>query len=114
MFTREFTANLLESQWNAPRWLARPVAKVLEQAGVVSAVMVTTEIHSNTCPGSRRNVAVSTIDDTKSIRGGILMGTYLCATDGNVYAVAKGLISIGKGSAGWIPRGSIVTQWIRN
>jgi flagellar P-ring protein precursor FlgI len=65
--------------------------------GSIAVVMVTTELGPFNREGSRMDVDVSTLGDTKSLSGGMLLPTPLRGLDGQVYAVAQGGISIG----GW-------------
>lgn len=114
VFTRDFAASLLESQWGVPRSLATRIATVLEGTGVASAVMVTAEVRSNVYLGTRGAVTISPLDDAGSVKGGILMTTPLRASDGKEYAIARGMISVGKSGIGRIPAGSRVIQRVRN
>ena len=54
----------------------------------VAAVMVTANLPSFARPGSRIDVAVSTLGDASNITGGTLLVTPLLGADGEVYAVA--------------------------
>lgn len=71
-----------------------PADNVLRSTNI-SAVMVTAELGPFNRPGSRIDVAVSSIDDTSSLQGGKLIMTPLRGADGEVYAVAQGPLSIG-------------------
>ncbi len=68
--------------------------------GNVSVVCVTAELGPFSREGSRIDVDVSAIGDTKSLQGGKLLPTPLKGLDGRVYAVADGGISLGGWSAG--------------
>ncbi|MCJ7675349.1 MAG: flagellar basal body P-ring protein FlgI [Sedimentisphaerales bacterium] len=92
--------------------------------GNIAAVMVTAELGPFDREGSRIDVDVSAIGDTKSLQGGMLLATPLRGLDGQVYAVAQGGVSIGGWSAagdkasitknhqtvGRIPGGAIVEK----
>ncbi len=60
----------------------------------IAAVMVTANLLPFLKQGSRIDVNVSALGDSKSLRGGLLLATPLLAADGNVYAVSQGKISI--------------------
>lgn len=60
----------------------------------VAAVMVTATLPPFSNQGSRIDVAISSLGDATSLRGGTLLVTPLLAADGEVYAVAQGPISI--------------------
>ncbi len=92
----------------------------------VAAVMVTADLPPFATEGTRIDVTVSAIDDTKSLQGGILLLTPLRGADGEVYAVAQGPLSVGgfviSGQAataqknhptvGRIPNGAIVERTV--
>jgi len=61
----------------------------------VAAVMVTANMPVSSAPGSRMDVTVSSIGDSKSLFGGLLLVTPLRGLDGNIYAVAQGPLTIG-------------------
>jgi flagellar P-ring protein precursor FlgI len=75
----------------------------------VAAVMVTANLPPFTRPGSRIDVAVSTLGDATNITGGTLLVTPLLGADGEVYAVAQGPIATGavaaRGAASNVTRG---------
>lgn len=66
----------------------------------IAAVMVTAKLPTNTRPGAKVDITVSSIGDAKSLQGGTLVLTQLRGTDNNVYALAQGPISIGGFVAG--------------
>jgi len=70
--------------------------------GNLAVVMVTAELGPFNRVGTRIDVDVSTIGDTKSLQGGMLLPTPLKGLDDQVYAVAQGGVSIG----GWAATGS--------
>jgi flagellar P-ring protein precursor FlgI len=70
------------------------------RTGNVAAVMVTGNLPSFGTQGTRFDVTVSAMGDSKSLQGGTLLVTPLLSADGNVYAVAQGSLSIGGFQAG--------------
>ncbi|WP_372618682.1 flagellar basal body P-ring protein FlgI [Falsiroseomonas sp.] len=75
----------------------------------VAAVMVTANLPPFARPGSRIDVAVSTLGDASNITGGTLLVTPLLGADGEVYAVAQGAVATGaiaaRGAGGSVTRG---------
>jgi len=61
----------------------------------VAAVMVTADLDVFINAGSRIDVTVSSLGDAKSLEGGILLTTPLLASDGELYVMAQGPLSIG-------------------
>jgi flagellar P-ring protein precursor FlgI len=61
----------------------------------VAAVMVTAELPTFAQPGMAVDVTASSLGDATSLEGGLLLMTPLRASDGLVYAVAQGAVSIG-------------------
>lgn len=61
----------------------------------VAAVMVTAKLPPFATEGARVDCTVSSIGDTESLQGGVLLLTEMKGIDGNVYALAQGPISIG-------------------
>src|ERR1700716_3015015 len=79
------------------------------RTGNVAAVMVTANLPPFGTQGTRIDVTVSALGDSKSLQGGVLLVTPLLGADGNVYAVAQGSVAIGgfqaEGEAAKIVRG---------
>ncbi len=79
------------------------------RTGNVAAVMVTANLPAFGTQGTRIDVTVSAMGDSKSLQGGTLLVTPLLGADGNVYAVAQGSLAIGgfqaEGEAAKIVRG---------
>jgi flagellar P-ring protein precursor FlgI len=79
------------------------------RTGNVAAVMVTANLPPFGTQGTRIDVTVSALGDSKSLQGGTLLVTPLLGADGNVYAVAQGSLSIGgfaaEGAAASITKG---------
>ena len=79
------------------------------RTGNVAAVMVTANLPAFATQGTRIDVTVSALGDSKSLQGGTLLVTPLLGADGNVYAVGQGSVAIGgfqaAGEAAKITRG---------
>jgi flagellar P-ring protein precursor FlgI len=95
----------------------------------VAAVMVQAELPPFAKPGQTLDVTVSSISNSKSLRGGSLLVAPLKGMDGKVYAVAQGNLIVGgfgaQGadgssikvnipSAGRIPAGAIIERMVEN
>jgi len=65
------------------------------KSGNVAAVMVTADIPPFVKPGTRIDVVVSSIGDSKTLQGGVLLQVPLQGADKTVYAVAQGPIAVG-------------------
>ncbi len=65
----------------------------------VAAVMVTGTLQAYAAQGTRIDVTVSAMGDSKSLLGGTLLVTPLMGADGEVYAVAQGPIAVSGFSA---------------
>ena len=85
---------------------AQTLANMLERFGVsvpgeqmkienVAAVLVTAELPAYARPGARIDVTASSVGDARSLQGGTLLATALRGTNGEVYALAQGPLSIG-------------------
>jgi flagellar P-ring protein precursor FlgI len=79
------------------------------RTGNVAAVMVTANLPAFGTQGTRLDVTVSALGDSKSLQGGTLLVTPLLGADGNVYAVAQGSLAVAgfqaEGDAAKIVRG---------
>jgi flagellar P-ring protein FlgI len=78
------------------------------RTGNVAAVMVTGNLPAFATQGTRLDVTVSALGDSKSLQGGTLLVTPLLGADGEVYAVAQGTVVSGfqaEGDAAKIVRG---------
>ena len=79
------------------------------RTGNIAAVMVTANLPAFATQGTRIDVTVSALGDSKSLEGGTLLVTPLLGADGNVYAVGQGSVAIGgfqaQGAAAKITRG---------
>jgi flagellar P-ring protein precursor FlgI len=67
----------------------------------VAAVMVTAKLPPFARPGTRIDVAVSSMGDARSIAGGVLLVTPLAGGDGKVYAVGQGPVQVAGFQAGF-------------
>ena len=85
---------------------AQTLANMLERFGVlvpgedikienVAAVLVTAELPAFSRRGSRLDVTASSIGDARSLQGGTLLPTPLRGTDGTIYVLAQGPLSLG-------------------
>ena len=79
------------------------------RTGNVAAVMVTGNLPPFGTQGTRMDVTVSALGDSKNLQGGTLLVTPLLGADGNVYAVAQGSVTIhgfpAEGAAASVTRG---------
>jgi flagellar P-ring protein precursor FlgI len=79
------------------------------RTGNVAAVMVTGNLPAFGTQGTRMDVTVSALGDSKNLQGGTLLVTPLLGADGNVYAVAQGSLAVGgfaaEGQAASITKG---------
>lgn len=75
----------------------------------VAAVMVTANLPAFARPGSRLDIAVSSLGDATNLTGGTLLVTPLLGADGEVYAVAQGAVATGaiaaRGAGASVQRG---------
>lgn len=90
---------------------AQGLSSMLQQLGVtvpsgvqlqvknVAAVLVTAQLPPFAQPGQQIDVAVSSIGNAKSLRGGTLIATPLKGADGQVYALAQGNLIVGGAGA---------------
>ncbi len=99
-------------------------AGVSVQSKNVAAVMVTATLPPFAQPGQPLDVAVASIGNAKSLRGGTLIATPLKGADGQIYALAQGNLIVGGAgaaaggskvqinhlSAGRIPEGATVER----
>src|SRR6478736_1922198 len=84
------------------------------RTGNVAAVMVTANLPAFGTQGTRIDITVSALGDSKSLQGGTLLVTPLLGADGNVYAVGQGSVAINgfqaEGEAAKITRGVPTVQ----
>ncbi|MFT6435196.1 MAG: flagellar P-ring protein precursor FlgI [Candidatus Azotimanducaceae bacterium] len=102
-----------------------PPEGVIPQLKNVAAVALHAELPAFTKPGQTIDVTISSIGNSKSLRGGSLLLTPLKGVDGNIYAIAQGNLVVGGfgadgadgssitvnvPSVGRIPNGAIVER----
>src|SRR5260370_22045099 len=79
------------------------------RTGNVAAVMVTGNLPAFGTQGTRMDVTVSALGDSKNLQGVPLLVTPLLGADGNVYAVAQGSVAVAgfaaEGAAASVVRG---------
>lgn len=95
-------------------YTAQGIANYLQQLGItlpaasasslqmknVAAVLVTAQLPAFARPGQAIDVNVSSVGNSKSLKGGMLISTPLKGGDGEIYAIAQGnLIIAGAGAA---------------
>ena len=121
-------------------YTSQGIANYLQQLGItlpaasasslqmknVAAVLVTAQLPAFARPGQSIDVNVSSVGNSKSLKGGMLISTPLKGADGEIYAIAQGnLIIAGAGaaaagskvqvnhlSAGRIPNGAQVERTV--
>jgi flagellar P-ring protein precursor FlgI len=75
----------------------------------IAAVMVTANLPAFAQPGSRIDVAISSLGDATNLTGGTLLVAPLLGADGQVYAVAQGAVATGaiaaRGAGASVQRG---------
>lgn len=104
VFTRQSLVGMLERLGVNTRDLERQL-----DTRNIAAVMVTANLPAFARPGSRIDIAVSSLGDATNLTGGVLLVTPLLGADGEVYAVAQGSVATGaisaRGAAGSVQRG---------
>ncbi len=106
---------------NAPM-TRQSIENMLERLGVnvrdtnlntknIATVMVTANLPAFAAAGSKIDVTVSAMGDSKSLLGGTLLVTPLIGADGEAYAVAQGTVQTGAVSAGGAS-GSVVLKGV--
>ncbi len=100
---------------------AQSLTNLLERMGITvpptaiqvkntAAVMITAVLPPYARPGSRIDCTVSSMGDSSSLQGGVVLMTGLKAPDGQVYAVAQGALVIGGFSAGGAANKQVVNH----
>jgi flagellar P-ring protein FlgI len=92
IFTKQSLANMLDK-------MGVKVDPTTAKVNNVAAVMVTADLPPFSKIGNKVDAVVSSIGDSKSLEGGILLITQLKGADGEVYAVAQGAMVVGGFSA---------------
>ncbi len=84
----------------------------------VAAVMVTAHLPPFATQGTRIDINVAALGDSKSLQGGTLLVTPLTGADGEVYAIGQGPVAIGgfsiSGEAATVSRGVATSGRIAN
>ena len=94
-FTAQAMQNYLQQMG-----IALPPGSSIPQLKNVATVVVTAELPAFAQPGQRLDIAVSSIGNAKSLKGGTLIATALRGADGEIYALAQGnVIVAGAGAA---------------
>ena len=98
-------------QTNQMQYTSQSLGNYLQQLGItlpagitpqmknVAAVLVTAQLPPFAQPGQMVDVAVSSIGNAKSLRGGTLISTPLKGLDGEIYAIAQGNLIVGGAGA---------------
>ncbi|WP_291009021.1 flagellar basal body P-ring protein FlgI [Hydrogenophaga sp.] len=92
-----YTAQSLQNQLQQLGLSLPPGANL--QIKNVAAVMVTGQLPAFAQPGQMMDVTVSSIGNSKSLRGGTLITTPLKGADGQIYALAQGNLLVGGAGA---------------
>ena len=93
IFSTQTLANLLQR-------MGVQVPSTTLRVNNMAAVFVTATLPPFARPGMKIDVTVSSAGDAKSLAGGLLLLTPLKGSDGNVYAIAQGPLTLGGYSAG--------------
>lgn len=98
-------------QTTSTPFTAQSLTALLQQMGVtvpagtnmqvknVAAVMVTAQLPAFAQPGQNIDINVSSMGNSKSLRGGTLIATPLKGADGQIYALAQGNLIVGGAGA---------------
>jgi len=92
IFTTQSLANMLEK-------MGIRVDPTTTKVKNIAAVMVTADLPPFSKVGNKVDATVSSIGDSSSLEGGVLLVTQLKGADGEVYAVAQGPMVVGGFSA---------------
>ncbi len=102
---------------NLFKYFGADIAQAQIKSKNVAAVMVTAELPAFKKSGDRIDITVASLNDAKSLNGGILLQTPLLAANGEVYAVGQGSLTRvdikgGQGNklSGFIQNGAIVEK----
>ena len=102
-FTKQSLMAMLE------RLGVKPTQNGLDSKNV-AAVMVTATLQAFARQGSKIDVTVSALGDSKSLLGGTLLVTPLLGADGEVYAVSQGQVAVGGFTA--VGQGETITKGV--
>lgn len=99
--TKQFALNLLQRMGNrADPTLRDNIQRSQEKTDNISVVGVQVVIPPHAKKGQKLDVIVATLDNAKSLHGGVLAETVLTGADGAVYAIASGSVSLNGGDFG--------------
>ena len=93
-FTAQAMANYLQQMG-----ISLPPGTAAPQLKNVATVVVTAQLPAFAQPGQMIDVAVSSMGNAKSLRGGTLIATPLRGADGEIYALAQGNVVVGGAGA---------------
>lgn len=94
-FTQQVAVEVLQRlNFTTQIFSANPAESVI-RSNSMAVVMVTAEIGPFGRKGSRVDVTVSAMDDSRSLQGGTLLFCPLRGVDGEVYVTAQGPLSVG-------------------
>ncbi|MBX9625894.1 MAG: flagellar basal body P-ring protein FlgI [Gemmataceae bacterium] len=94
-FTQQVAVDMLQRQGVTTGIFSQLPSESVIRSTSIAAVIVIAEIGPFSRKGTKIDVLVSTMDDSRSLQGGTLLQTPLRGADGQVYAVAQGAVSIG-------------------
>lgn len=102
---------------NLFKYFGADIAQSQIKSKNVAAVMVTAELPPFKKSGDKIDITVSSVNDAKSLVGGVLLQTPLLAANGEIYAVAQGTLTKvtskaanGNQLSGTIANGAIVEK----
>lgn len=78
---------------NLYSYFGTDIARSQIESKNVAAVMVTAELLPFKKSGDTIDITVSSVNDAKSLEGGVLLQTPLLGADGNIYALAQGSLT---------------------
>lgn len=93
-FTAQAMSNYLQHMG-----ISLPPGTTAPQLKNVATVVVTAQLPAFAQPGQMIDVAVSSIGNAKSLKGGTLIATPLRGADGEIYALAQGNVVVGGAGA---------------
>lgn len=94
-FTQQIAVDMLQRLGVTAQIFSQLPSDAVIRSNSMSAVMVVAEIGPFSRKGSRLDITVSCMDDSRSLQGGTLLLTPLRGADGAAYAVAQGALSVG-------------------
>lgn len=94
-FTQQVAVDMVQRMGTTSQIFSPSPAEGILRSTNNSAVMVTAEIGPWVRKGGKIDVTVSSMDDARSLQGGVLLLTPLKGADGEVYAVGQGSVSVG-------------------